>query len=79
MTRALRLALALALAGPRISAQDSDPVARWAAIAAHEIRVFPDGEKDHLAGPGIVYNRAGNVDLKLDVFTPVLKLLFAPR
>jgi acetyl esterase/lipase len=64
------VSLALALSAARIAAQDSDPVARWAAVAAYEIRVFPDGEKDHMGGPGIVYNRAGNVDLKLDVFTP---------
>ena len=50
--------------------QKLDDVGRWAAVAGYEIRVFPDGEKDPLAGPGIVYHRAGNIDLKLDVFTP---------
>lgn len=48
---------------------DSEPINAWASTAALQIRVFPDGQKDPLAGPGIVYGRAGNVDLKLDVFT----------
>jgi acetyl esterase/lipase len=49
---------------------DSQSVAQWAAASAYDIRCFPDGEKEPLAGSGIVYYRADNVDLKLDVFTP---------
>lgn len=49
---------------------DSQPVREWAASAAYDIRCFPDGEKEPLAGPGITYCRSGGVDLKLDVFTP---------
>ena len=47
-----------------------DQVTRWATVAAFEFRRFPDPERQPLAGPGIVYKRAQNIDLKLDVYTP---------
>ena len=42
-----------------IHAQHPDPVTKWATIAANEFRVFPN----------IVYQKANNVNLKLDVIT----------
>src|SRR5437868_2905199 len=69
MKKKLYLPISLILGASGIYAQDMDSVARWAAVAGYEIRVFPDGEKEHFAGPGITYNRAGNIDLKLDVYT----------
>jgi acetyl esterase/lipase len=48
---------------------DSQPVSQWTAAAVYDIRVFPDSAKEPLAGPGIVYCRSGNVDLRLDVYT----------
>jgi acetyl esterase/lipase len=52
-----------------LSAQDLDPITRWATVASTELRVFPDHEKSPLAGSGFVYRRANNIDLKLDVIT----------
>lgn len=46
-----------------------DLITRWAAIAATEIRVFPDHERTPLANHSITYKRANNVDLTLTVVT----------
>jgi len=47
------------------------PVTRWAVRAALEFRVHPSyGRRLPWEIPGIVYKRGGNIDLKLDVFTP---------
>jgi acetyl esterase/lipase len=59
----------LALACPSLYGQDLDPVTRWATLAPSTFRIFPDHEKTLLAGPGIVYRRAGNIDLSLNVIT----------
>jgi acetyl esterase/lipase len=47
-----------------------DPGTAWATIAAYQIRVFPDPELHPLEAPGLVYYRAGNLDLKVGVITP---------
>lgn len=47
----------LILAGAPISAQELDPVAQWATIAAHEYEFIPNQ----------VYTKASGFDLKLDV------------
>ena len=46
-----------------------DPVTQWATMAAYEFLRFPDHEKAKLAGPDLVYYRANNMDLRLDVVT----------
>jgi acetyl esterase/lipase len=55
---ALVLLLLLPWGVPALS-QELGPVARWATIAATEFKVFPN----------LVYSKANNVDLKLDVIT----------
>lgn len=50
--------------------QDMDPATAWATIAASQIRVFPNPELHPLDPAGLVYYRAGNLDLKVDVITP---------
>src|SRR5207253_767399 len=60
----------LSLIGCKAYAQELDPVTAWATHAAYELRFFPDHERSPLAGSGIVYGRASNIDLKLDVITP---------
>ena len=60
------------------SAQPMDPATAWATIAAYQIRIFPDPEQHPLDLPGIVYYRAGNIDLKLDVFTPGPETIVRP-
>ncbi len=57
--RRLAIALLLSLGVPATYAQDLDPSTRWATIAAYEYQVFSN----------IVYKKANNVDLKLDVIT----------
>ena len=52
-----------------VSQEEIDPVTRWATLAAYEFLRFPDHERDPLAGPDIVYARAGNIDLRLEVIT----------
>jgi acetyl esterase/lipase len=55
-----RLALViLLLTAPALYAQQLSPLENWATVAAHEFGVYPN----------IVYGRANNVDLKLDVIT----------
>jgi acetyl esterase/lipase len=49
--------------------QTLDAITRWATIAAVEFRVFPDHERFPLAGHSIVYKRASNLDLTLNVIT----------
>jgi acetyl esterase/lipase len=49
--------------------QQLDPITRWATIAATEFRVFPDHERTPLAGHNIIYKRANNIDLTLNVIT----------
>ena len=49
--------------------QRLDPITRWATIAATEFRVFPDRERTPLAGHSIIYKRANNIDLTLNVIT----------
>lgn len=63
---------------PLSNGGDSQLVSEWAASAAYDIRIFPDGEKEPLAGPGIVYCRSGGVELKLDVFTPGPETIVRP-
>lgn len=60
-----------------ISAQQSttqsdsmDPSLVWATVASYDIRVFPNPETHPLDPPGLVYYRVGNLDLRLNVFTP---------
>jgi acetyl esterase/lipase len=51
-------------------AQELDPATAWATVAAYKIRIFPDPELHPLDPPGLVYYRAGNMDLKVGVITP---------
>jgi len=51
-------------------AQELDPGTAWATLAAYKFRVFPDPELHPLDSPGLVYYRAGNIDLKVSVITP---------
>jgi acetyl esterase/lipase len=50
--------------------QHTEPATAWATIAAYQIRVFPDPELHPLEPPGLVYYRAGNIDLRAGVITP---------
>ncbi|MCL5005650.1 MAG: alpha/beta hydrolase [Acidobacteria bacterium] len=60
MTRKLVLVVFLLMAfSSTLFAQQLDPVTKWATIAAYEYQVHPN----------IVYGKANNVDLKLDVIT----------
>lgn len=53
------LVLVMMFSSGAVSAQELDPETRWATIAATEFKVFPN----------LVYSKANNVDLKLDVIT----------
>jgi acetyl esterase/lipase len=59
MKRCFVLFTFLVLLRPILYGQELDPVSRWATIAGSEFRVHPN----------IVYNKANNVDLRLDVIT----------
>jgi len=59
LSKVLVVVLLIALAGASLPAQQLDPITTWATMAAYEYDVYPD----------IVYKRASNVDLKLDVIT----------
>lgn len=50
-------------------AEKPDPVTEWATMAAYEFLRFPDHEKSRLTGTDLVYSRAGNIDLRLDIIT----------
>jgi len=63
------LVIFLALANVGLYGQELDPVTRWATLAPFQYRLFPDHERSLLAGPGIVYLRANNIDLNLNVIT----------
>jgi len=52
------------------AASNLDPATAWATIAAYQIRVYPDPELHPLEPPGLVYYRAGNMDLRVGVITP---------
>ena len=54
---------------PEVENEKPDPVTEWATMAAYEFLRFPDHSQSRLSGPDIVYSRAGNVDLRLDVIT----------
>jgi len=57
LTQKLAAALLLSMASSAVHAQDLDPTAKWATIAAYEFKEFSN----------IVYKKANNVELKLDV------------
>ena len=59
MTKKLVPVVFLMVFSSTLFAQQLDPVTRWATIAAYEYQVYPN----------IVYGKANNVDLKLDVIT----------
>lgn len=54
---------------PDVPDEKHDAVTAWATMAAYEFLRFPDHSKSRLSGPDIVYSRAGNVDLRLDIMT----------
>ena len=64
------LLLCLVAAVDTLPAQDLDPATAWATIASYQFRVFPNPELHPLESPGLVYYRAGNIDLKVGVITP---------
>jgi acetyl esterase/lipase len=70
--RSLQLALAGQVALPSGSAAPTeglDPVTSWAAIAACEFQRFPNHERSPLGGADLVYGKANNIELRLDVVT----------
>src|SRR5690242_18213031 len=50
--------------------QTMDPITDWATVAAYSFHMFPSHDTAPVGPPGIVYHRAGGIDLKLDVITP---------
>jgi len=64
------LLLCLVAAVDTLPAQDLDPATAWATIASYQFRVFPNPELHPLESPGLLYYRAGNIDLKVGVITP---------
>lgn len=57
--RMLFIAFGLSLSGSLVCGQELDPAAKWATITAYESKQFSN----------LVYKKANNVDLKLDVIT----------
>jgi acetyl esterase/lipase len=66
----LLLLLCFIAAGHVLFAQEMDPALTWTTLAWYEIREFPNPELHPLDPPEFVYYGAGNLDLKLSVFTP---------
>jgi acetyl esterase/lipase len=64
------VALVTVLVWSAANSQELDPATAWATVAAYNIRIFPDPELHPLDPPGIVYYRAGNLDLTVGVITP---------
>src|ERR1700722_11600021 len=56
--------------GAQPSQPEMDPALAWATVASYDIRIFPNPETQPLDSPGLVDYRVGNIDLKLNVFTP---------
>ena len=77
MRRVIPLLFCLSVAHMLV-AQDLDPAIAWATLASYQIRVFPNPELEPLESPGLVYYRAGNIDLKVSVFTPGPETIVRP-
>jgi acetyl esterase/lipase len=71
-------AFACELLAQNSSAQDMDPATAWATIAGYQVRVFPNPEMHPLDAAGLVYYRAGNIDLKVDVIAPGPETVLRP-
>jgi acetyl esterase/lipase len=72
------LILFLVAFGSTTHAQNLDPATAGATRASYDFRIFPNPELHPLESPGLVYYRAGNIDLKLSVITPGSETVVRP-